>query len=68
MRAVSVFTKLFHVDFTLVFIMFISMLLNEDIIDFEKPDGICSLTSVVYDFSELFLNLSVVSIIHSRSE
>ena len=48
--------------------MFISMLLNEDIIDFEKPNGTCSLTSVVYDFSELFLNLSVVSIIHSRSE
>ena len=30
------------------------MLLNEDIADIEKPDGICSLTFVVGKFSGLF--------------
>ena len=30
------------------------MLLNEDIADIEKPDGICSLTFVVDKFSGLF--------------
>ena len=43
------------------------MLLNEDIVDIEKPDGICSLTFVVDGFSGLFLHLSIFSIIHSRS-
>ena len=43
------------------------MLLNDDIVDFEKPDGICSLTLVVDEFSGLFLHPSVFSIIHSRS-
>ena len=44
-----------------------SMLLNEDIIDIEKPEGICSLTFVVDEFSVLFLHPSILSIIHSRS-
>ena len=43
------------------------MLLNEDIVDTEKPDGICSLTFVVDEFSGLFLHPSMFSIIHSRS-
>ena len=43
------------------------MLLNEDIVDIEKPDGICSLTFVEDEFSELNLNPSIFSIIHSRS-
>ena len=43
-----------------------SMLLNEDIVDIEKPDGICSLTFVVDEFSGLFLHQSIFSIIHSR--
>ena len=30
------------------------MLLNEDIVDIEKPDGICLLTFVVDEFCELF--------------
>ena len=43
------------------------MLLNDDIVDIEKPGGICSLTFVVDEFSGLFLHPSVSSIIHSRS-
>ena len=30
------------------------MLLNEDIADIEKPDGLCSLTFAVDEFSGLF--------------
>ena len=44
-----------------------SMLLNDDIINIEKPDGIYGLTFVVYEFSGLFLHLSIFSIIHSKS-
>ena len=44
-----------------------SMLLKEDIADTEKPDGVCSLTFVVDEFSGLFLHPSILSIIHSRS-
>ena len=44
-----------------------SMLLKEDIVDIEKPDGICLLTFVVDEFSGLFLHPSIFSIIHSRS-
>ena len=40
------------------------MLLNDDIVDIEKPDGISSFTFVVDEFSGLFLHLSVFSIIH----
>ena len=41
-----------------------SMLLNEDIIDIEKPEGICSLTLVAHKFSVSFLHPSILSIIH----
>ena len=44
-----------------------SVLLNEDIVNIEKPDGICSLTFVVDEFSGLFLHPSIFSIIHTRS-
>ena len=43
------------------------MLLNEDILDIEKPNGICSLTLVVDEFSGLFLHSSIFSIAYSRS-
>ena len=43
------------------------MLLNEEIVDTEKPDGICSLTFVADEFLRLFSHVSVFSIIHSRS-
>ena len=43
------------------------MLLNEDIVDIEKPDGICSLTFDVDGFLGLFLHPSIFSIIHSKS-
>ena len=43
------------------------MLLNEDIEEIEKSDGICSLIFVVDGFSELFLHLHIFSIIHPRS-
>ena len=45
----------------------LSMLLNDNIVDIAKPDGICSLSFVVDEFSGLFLHLSVFSIKHSRS-
>ena len=35
------------------------MLLNEDIVDIEKPDGLCSLTFVVDEFSGLFLHPTI---------
>ena len=44
------------------------MLLNEDIVDIEKSDGICSLTFVIDDISGLFLHPSIFYIIHSGSE
>ena len=43
------------------------MLLNEDIVDIEKPDRICSLTFVIEEFSGLFLHQSIFSNIHTRS-
>ena len=43
------------------------MFLNEDIVDTEKPNGICSLTFAVDEFLGPFLHPSVLSIIHSRS-
>ena len=43
------------------------MFLNEDIVDIEKPDGICLPTFVVDEFSELFLHPSIFSIEHSKS-
>ena len=44
-----------------------STLLNDDIVDIEKPVGICSRTFVEDEFSGLFLHPSVFSITHSRS-
>ena len=41
-----------------------SMLQNEDIVDIEKPDGICSFTFVVDEFSGLFSHPSMFSFIH----
>ena len=43
------------------------MLLNEDIVDIEKPDRICSLTFVIEEFSGLFLHPSIFSNIQTRS-
>ena len=43
------------------------MILNSDIVDIEKPHGICLLTFVADEFSGLFLDASIFSIIHSRS-
>ena len=43
------------------------MILNDDIIDIEKPGGICSPTFVVDEHSGLFLNPSTFSIKHSSS-
>ena len=43
------------------------MPVNDNIVEIEKPDGICSLTFVVDEFSELFLHPSIFSIIHSQS-
>ena len=44
-----------------------SVVLNDDIVDIEKPDGTCSLTFVVDEFSELFLHPSILTIKHSKS-
>ena len=44
-----------------------SMLLNDDIVDTEKPDVICSPTFVVDEFSGLILHPSIFPIKHSRS-
>ena len=41
-----------------------SMLLNDDTVDIEKPDGICLHTFHVYAFSGLFLHPSIFSIKH----
>ena len=43
------------------------MLLNYDIADIKKPNGICSPTFVVEKFSGLFLHPSIFSIKHLRS-
>ena len=45
----------------------LSMLLNDDIADTEKPYRICLPNFVVNEFSGLFLHLSVFFIKHSRS-
>ena len=42
------------------------VLLNDDIVDIEKPGGICSPTSVVDEFSGSFKDPSISSIKHSR--
>ena len=43
------------------------MSLNDNIVDIEKPDGICLPTFVVNEFSGLFLHSAIFSIKHSRS-
>ena len=43
------------------------MLLNDDIVDIEKPDGMFSPTFAVNQFSKLFLHSSILSIKHLRS-
>ena len=43
------------------------MLLNEDIANIEKPDGVCLLAFVLDEFSGLFLHPSIFSITYSRS-
>ena len=43
------------------------MLLKEDVVDIEKLDLMCSLTFVIDEFSRLFLQPSIFSIIHSIS-
>ena len=43
------------------------MLLNDYIVDIEKPDGIFSPTFVVDEFLGLFLHPSIFSIKHLRS-
>ena len=43
-------------------------LLNENVVVIEKSDGSCLLNFVVDEFSGLFLQLSIFSITHSRSE
>ena len=43
------------------------MVLNDDIVDIKKPDGICSPTFAVDEFSRLFLHPSIFSIKHSGS-
>ena len=43
------------------------MILSDDILYIEKPDGICSLIFAVDGFSGLFLHQSIFSIKGSRS-
>ena len=43
------------------------MLLNDDIVDIEKPDGLCSLTFVVDQLPGLFLHPLIFFIIHPRT-
>ena len=43
------------------------MLSNDDIVDIEKSDGICSLTLLLDEFSGFFLYPSVFSTNHPRS-
>ena len=40
--------------------------LNDDIVDIEKPDGICSLNLVADDFSGFFLHPPIFPIKDSR--
>ena len=43
------------------------MILNNNNVDIEKPDGICLPTFVADEFSGLFLHPSIFSIKHPRS-
>ena len=44
-----------------------SILLNDNIADIEKLDGICLLTFVIDECTGLFLHPSIFSVIQSRS-
>ena len=61
------FRNLFMESLPLYTSSLFSMLLVDDNVDIEKPDGICSLTFVVDESSGLFLHPSVFSVKHSRS-
>ena len=67
MGSIKTLTNFFMQSLPLYTSCLFSMLQNEDIVDIEKPDEICSLTFVVGEFSELFLDPSIVSIINSGS-
>ena len=56
----------FMQPFCLCTLCLFSMFLDGDIVDMKKPVGICWLTFVVDEFSELFLHQSRFSIIDSR--
>ena len=45
-----------------------SMLLNDNIVDIEKPDEACSSTFIVDDLSGLFIHPSIFSTKHSKSK
>ena len=53
------FAELFHALFTSAYIMFILTLVNKDIMNIEKSDGICSPTFFVDEFSGLFVLISI---------
>ena len=60
-------SKNFFIKSLLLYISFLlSVLLNEDIVDIQKP-GIFSPTFVVNELSGLFLHPSIFSLKHSRS-
>ena len=59
-------TKHFYAVFASVYIMIISMLLNDAIVEIEKIDGICSNTFVVKEYTRLF-SYPIFSIKHPRS-
>ena len=59
--------NLFIQSLPLYTLFFFSMLLNEDIVPIEKPDGIYLLTFVVDEISGLFLHPLIFSTIFSRS-
>ena len=42
------------------------ILLNDDIVDIEKPDGTCLPTFFVNEFSGLFLHPTIFTVEHSR--
>ena len=57
------YTKNFFIQSLTPYVSYLfSMLSNKDITDIKKPDGICSLTFAVDEFSGLFSHLSIFSI------
>ena len=42
------------------------MLLNDNIVEIERSDGICSYTFIVNEVWELFLHSSVFSVKHAK--